>query len=58
MTLSPALALNEDAVMVGREFAYIHNPPVGSMHLMLPQSVRYLALRKHWVLRHPFAVRG
>lgn len=58
LTLAPALPLNRQAVLVDREFAHIHNPPVGSMHLMLPQPVRDLALRKHWALRHPFAVRG
>lgn len=44
--------------MVAREFAHIHNPPTGSMHLMLPRPIRDLALVRHWVLRHPFAIRG
>lgn len=58
LTLAPGLPLEPDAVMVGREFAHIHNPPIGSMHLMLPQPWRDLALDKHWVLRHPFAESG
>lgn len=57
-TLAPGLPLEPDSVMAGREFAHIHNPPVGSMHLMLPQPWRNLALGKRWVLRHPFAERG
>lgn len=58
LTLAPTVSLNRCAVMVDREFAHIHNPPIGSMHLMLPQPHRTLALEKQWVLRHPFAVRG
>lgn len=58
LTLAHGLPLEPQAVMVGREFAHIHNAPAGSMHLMLPQAARDLALQKHWALRHPFAVRG
>lgn len=58
LTLAPDRVLEPRAVMVGREFAHIHYPPAGSMHLMLPQPFRDLALDKQWVLRHPFAVRG
>lgn len=58
LTLAPHLPIEPRAVMVGREFAHIHNPPTGSMHLMLPQPWRDLALERRWALRHPFAVRG
>jgi Family of unknown function (DUF5519) len=58
LTLDGRLSMEPKAVMVGREFAHIHNPPAGSMHLMLPQAARELASCKRWVLRHPFAVRG
>jgi hypothetical protein len=58
LTLDGSVPMEPQAAMVGREFAHIHNPPVGSMHLMLPQAAGELALGKRWVLRHPFAVRG
>lgn len=49
---------DRDAFMVDFEFAHIHNPPVGSMHLTLPQVIRDEAIAKGWALRHPLAVRG
>ncbi len=58
LTLDDSVPMEPQAAMVGREFAHIHNPPVGSMHLMLPQAARELALGKRWGLRHPFAVHG
>lgn len=58
LTLDGSLPLEPQAVMAGREFAHIHNPPVGSLHLMLPPAAREVALKKLWALRHPFAVRG
>jgi hypothetical protein len=57
-TLAPAIPAKPGALMVGREFAHIHNPPTGSMHLMLPQPCRDLAIAKGWALRHPLAARG
>ncbi len=48
---------NRDAFMVDLEFAHIHNPPIGSMHLTLPTEIRDLAIEKGWALRHPLAVR-
>jgi hypothetical protein len=51
---SRALTLDEHdttpdrhAFMVELEFAHIHNPPIGSIHLTLPKA-----------LRHPLAARG
>ena len=32
LTLHGSVPMEPQAVMVGREFAHIHNPPVGSMH--------------------------
>lgn len=58
LTLEPSIAMNRQTFMVDSEFAHIHNPPTGSMHLMLPAPVRTLAIEKRWGLRHPFAVRG
>jgi phospholipase/carboxylesterase len=47
-----------DAFMVDLEFAHIHNPPIGSMHLTLPHALRDAAVERGWALRHPLAVRG
>lgn len=58
MTLAPELPANPRALLIGREYAHIHNPPIGSMHLTLPEPHRAAAIAKQWVLRHPFAVRG
>lgn len=59
LTLLPQDATHErEAFMVDLEFAHIHNPPIGSMHLTLPPALREAALAKGWVLRHPLAVRG
>lgn len=59
LTLAPhAVGAHRQALLVDTEFAHIHNPPVGSMHMTLPESLRTLALQKGWALRHPFAVRG
>jgi hypothetical protein len=46
------------AFMVDLEFAHIHNPPIGSMHLTLPLALRDAAIERGWALRHPLAVRG
>jgi hypothetical protein len=59
LTLNRADATPEpNAFMVDLEFAHIHNPPIGSLHLTLPLAVRDLAVSKGWALRHPLAVRG
>jgi Family of unknown function (DUF5519) len=62
---SRALTLNREdashhsnAFMVDLEFAHIHNPPVGSMHLTLPAEIRDAAIAKGWALRHPLAIRN
>ncbi|MEI2741923.1 MAG: phospholipase [Candidatus Competibacter sp.] len=56
--LTESVSANSEAFLIEREFAHIHNPPIGSMHATLPEPYRSLALKKGWVLRHPFAVRG
>jgi hypothetical protein len=59
LTLAPEDATRErEAFMVDLEFAHIHNPPIGSIHLTLPPVLREAAAAKGWVLRHPLAVRG
>jgi hypothetical protein len=49
---------DRNAFMVDLEFAHIHNPPIGSLHMTLPPEVRAVAIRKGWALRHPLAERG
>ena len=46
---------NRDAFLIDNEFAHIHNPPIGSMHLTLPRPLRELAMARRWVLPHPLA---
>ncbi len=58
LNLADGVPADRTAFLVGREFAHIHNPPIGSMHAMLPEPFRSLAIDKGWVVRHPFAVRG
>ncbi len=58
LTLADSVHANAAAFLIDREFAHIHNPPIGSMHATLPEPYRSLAIKKGWVLRHPFAVRG
>jgi Family of unknown function (DUF5519) len=62
---SRALTLDNDdatadrhAFMVDLEFAHIHNPPIGSMHLTLPGPLREAAIERGWALRHPLAIKG
>jgi phospholipase/carboxylesterase len=49
---------DRNAFMVDLEFAHIHNPPIGSMHLTLPAEIRAVAIAKGWALRHPLAIRN
>jgi hypothetical protein len=58
MTLGPNIRDNPQAFLIDREFAHIHNPPVGSMHMTLPEPYRAAAIAKGWVIRHPFAIKG
>lgn len=59
LTLSTQHATPErEAFMIDLEFAHIHNPPIGSLHLTLPPVLRDIAISKGWALRHPFSVRG
>jgi hypothetical protein len=58
MWLTTDIPGNPEAFLVGREFAHIHNPPIGSMHVTLPEPYRSRAIAKGWAIRHPFAVRG
>lgn len=43
------------AFLIGREFAHIHPPPEGSMHLALPADVAREVIEKGWGEPHPAA---
>jgi redox-sensitive bicupin YhaK (pirin superfamily) len=59
LTLSATNAsVSKDAFMVNLEFAHIHNPPSGSLHLTLPGPIRDAAIGKGWAIRHPMALAG
>jgi luciferase-like monooxygenase len=57
--LDPRLASGpRDAFFAGTEFAHLHGPSDGSLHLMLPVSVASDAIEKGWSELHPVARRG
>jgi hypothetical protein len=39
LTLADSVLANADGFLIDREFAHIHNPPIGSMHATLPETV-------------------
>jgi phospholipase/carboxylesterase len=47
-----------DAFMVGREFAHLHPPYDGSLHLALPEELAAEVERKGWGELHPLARAG
>ena len=47
-----------EAFMVGNEFAHVHPPHDGSMHLMLPEPDVGELLAKGWGEMHPMALLG
>ncbi|MGH3005458.1 MAG: luciferase family protein [Gaiellaceae bacterium] len=44
-----------EAFMVGREFAHLHPPSDGSLHMVLPPDVVDRVIDNGWVERHPLA---
>jgi hypothetical protein len=46
-----------EAFMVGREFAHLHPPSDGSLHLALPPDVVDRVIGNGWAERHPLAGR-
>ncbi|WP_300454914.1 luciferase family protein [Accumulibacter sp.] len=56
LTLPMPSPADRRAFLVDREFAHVHNPPIGSMHMTLPEPFRTAAIDKAWALRHPFAI--
>ena len=47
-----------EAFLIGREFAHVHPPYDGSMHMMLPSEAVGQLLEKGWGEPHPMALRG
>ena len=47
-----------EAFLIGREFAHVHPPYDGSMHMMLPPEVVNEVLAKGWGEPHPMVRRG
>jgi hypothetical protein len=47
-----------EAFLIGREFAHVHPPYDGSMHMMLPSEAVEQLLEKGWGEPHPMARRG
>jgi hypothetical protein len=45
------------AFMVGREFAHLHPPSDGSLHMALPPDVVDAVIENGWAERHPLAGR-
>ena len=43
--------------MVGREFAHIHPPSDGSLHIVLPPDIVERVIENAWAERHPLAGR-
>jgi phospholipase/carboxylesterase len=57
--LSEAVAgARAEAFLIGREFAHVHPPYDGSMHMMLPPEAVEELLGKNWGELHPMARRG
>lgn len=48
----------QNAFMVGNEFAHVHPPHDGSMHMMLPRAAVREVMRKGWGEMHPMALLG
>lgn len=57
--LHPDLALGpEEAFVIDTEFAHLHGPHDGSLHLALPRDVVDLAADRGWAELHPIARAG
>lgn len=59
LTLADDVAANDDAMIVGREFAHIHaDPGTGSLHLRLSPDEAPAVVETGWGEWHPFALDG
>ncbi len=47
-----------DAFLVGNEFAHVHPPYDGSLHMMLPRAEVHRVLEGGWGELHPLALEG
>ena len=56
-TLPPDLRSDRRAFMRGGEFAHLHAPHDGSLHLFLPQDQADAVIAKGWGELHPLALR-
>jgi len=57
--LDPDLAAGPpDGFMVGTEFAHLHGPEDGSLHMALPADVARQAIDRGWAELHPLARAG
>lgn len=57
--LEPELAAGPpEAFMVGTEFAHLHGPQDGSLHMALPPDLAREAIERGWAELHPLARAG
>ena len=57
--LDPGLAQGPpEALMVGTEFAHLHGPADGSLHVTLPRERAAEAIDRGWAELHPVALAG
>lgn len=56
--LSESIPGNPAALLVGREFAHLHPPSDGSLHLALPPELAERAVQTGWAEFHPMARLG
>ena len=59
IAVAPELPINQDAMIVGREFAHIHaSPGRGSLHLVLSADDAAAIVDKGWGEYHPYSLDG
>jgi hypothetical protein len=57
--LDPELAAGPpEGFMVGTEFAHLHGPQDGSLHMALPSELAAEAIERGWAELHPLAAAG
>ncbi|MFQ5998397.1 MAG: luciferase family protein [Candidatus Bathyarchaeia archaeon] len=56
--LSNDASISSKAFMKGREFAHLHPPEDGSLHLSLPPQLVEHVIEKGWAEPHPVAMMG
>jgi len=59
LVVEPGRALGpRDAFLIDREFAHVHPPDDGSLHLSLPPAIVESVMDSGWAELHPVALRG